>query len=153
MRNTGLMAMLAVAAMAAQAQGVYYQSVMPDGRVVVGDKPTPGAREVRQIPLRQGNISAPLSNPAGAGTANVLTPKQAAEVADGEIADAKLQLQTAKAALEAGREPKEGERAGTAGGGSRLTDAYFKRIKALEDGVSAAQNRLDAAGAQRNTSR
>jgi len=78
---------------------------------------------------------------------------QALESAEAEIRDAQQQLQAAKTALEAGREPKPGERIGTAGGASRLADAYARRLKALEDAVTTAQKRLDDAYSRRNAAR
>ena len=75
------------------------------------------------------------------------------DTADAATRQAQKQLQGAKAALEAGREPLPGERIGTAGGGSRLTDSYFKRIKTLEDRVDAAQKRLDDANSRRKSVR
>ena len=153
MRKTVLMLMFLLPALAAQAQNFYYQSVMPDGRIIVGDKPAPGAKEVKQIPLRQGNLSAPLSSPAPEGAPGTSTQKQTLDAADSEIRDAQQSLQSAKAALEAGREPQPGERTGTAGGASRLTDAYAQRIKMLENAVTIAQKRLDDAYSKRNAAR
>jgi hypothetical protein len=60
-------------------------------------------------------------------------------------ASAREELKKAKAALEAGQEPRPGERIGTAGGKSRLTPEYFERIKALEKAVSDAQKKADSA--------
>ena len=140
-RNTILMLALTLPALV-HAQGFYYQSVMPDGRVVVGDEPAPGAKEVRKIPLVKGNVSAPLSSPPPPGAAR---QQQALDGADAKIRQAQDQLQSAKAALESSREPLPGERIGTAGGASRLTDAYHQRIKKLEDAVTAAQKGLDDA--------
>ena len=151
--RTVLTLFLVLPALAAHAQGFYYQSVMPDGRIIVGDKPAPGAKEVKQIPLRQGNISAPLSSPPPEGAAGAGVQTQALESAEAEIRDAQQQLQAAKTALEAGREPKPGERIGTAGGASRLADAYARRLKALEDAVTTAQKRLDDAYSRRNAAR
>ena len=153
MRNAVSIALLVLAAMSVQAQGFYYQSVMPDGRIVVGDKPAPGAKEVKQVPLRKGNSSAPLSSPAQAGAAGANPQRQAQEVFEAELGDAQQQLQSAKSALETGREPQAGERTGIAGGGSRLTDAYSLRIKALEDAAASAQKRVDEINARRNASR
>ena len=45
----------------------------------------------------------------------------------------------------AGEEPLPGERLGTAGGNSRLTDAYFERQKGLEATVAAAKKRVEDA--------
>src|SRR5688572_17262373 len=149
-RNSILMLALTVTALAVHAQGFYYQSIMPDGRIVAGDEPAPGAKEVKKIPLAKGNVSAPLSTPAQPGAA---PQQQALDGANATIRQAQEQLQAAKTALEAAREPLPGERIGTAGGASRLTDAYFQRLKKLEDTVAAAQRRLDEAHSVRNSVR
>jgi hypothetical protein len=54
-------------------------------------------------------------------------------------------LQNAQSARELGVEPQPGERLGTAGGGSRLSEEYWERQKRLEDDVERARKRLDEA--------
>ena len=149
-RNTMLILALTLTALAAHAQGFYYQSIMPDGRTVIGDEPAPGAKEVRKMPLAKGNVSAPVSSPAQPGG---IPQQQALDSADATVRQAQQQLEAAKAALEGSREPLPGERIGIAGGGSRLTDAYFQRVKKLEDNVTAAQRRLDDAHSTRGSIR
>lgn len=153
MRKVILLFVLALVALAAQAQNYYYQSVMPDGRTIVGDKPVPGAKDVKKIPLRAGNISAPLSSPAQPGAAGASAQSQALDTANAEVQSAQQALDAAKTAFEAGREPQPGERIGIAGGGTRLTDAYAQRIKALEDAVTNAQKQLDDALSRRSAAR
>ncbi len=140
MRPILLLLLLVLAAPALPAEGVY-RSVMPDGRVVYGSKPEPGAKESKPANLPAPNISAPTPRgaaapppPPGPGNADIKTAQQS--------------LDAARAALESGREPLEGERIGIvtkSGANSRLTDAYYQRIKNLENAVTAAQARLDAA--------
>jgi len=141
---------LALAATAAQGQAVF-RSVMPDGSIVYGDKPAPGAKETKEVSLPPPNIAKP---PPAQPSAPATTPRQAApESADDQVRNAERELQKAKAALEAGREPQPGERIGTAGGASRLTDAYFERIKSLENAIAGAQKKLDDALARRSGGR
>ncbi len=147
-RPTIFLLALALAAPAAHAQAVF-RSVMPDGKIVYGDKPAPGAKESKQVSLPPPNISAPT--PPGSPAA--APRQQAADAADAQVKAAQQELQAAKAALEAGGEPQEGERIGIAGGGTRLTDAYFQRIKSLEAAVAAAQKKLDDAYANRGSAR
>ena len=149
MRLTACAIVLALAAGAACAQGVY-RSVMPDGRVIYGDKPAPGAKESRKVDVSSPNIATP--GPSG-GLSSPTPQQQALDTADASIKSAQQELDNAKAALEAGREPQPGERIGIAGGGSRLNEAYEQRIKGLEDAVAAAQKRLDEALAARNAAR
>jgi len=61
------------------------------------------------------------------------------------VSAAEKALADAQAALAAGKEPREGERIGTAKGGSRLNEAYFERMKALESAVENARRNLDVA--------
>lgn len=151
MRQATLLIALAFAATAAQGQTVF-RSVMPDGSIVYGDKPAPGAKEVKEVTLPPPNISKPPPPPKKSAPA--ATPGQpAADSPVDPVKSAELDLQKAKAALEAGREPLPGERIGTAGGGSRLTDAYFERIKSLENAITGAQKKLDDALAQRRGGR
>jgi hypothetical protein len=143
MRHTIFLIALAFVATTAQAQAVF-RSVMPDGKIVYGDKPAPGAKESKQVNLPPPNIStstqpqaSPADAPAAAGSNSV------------EIAAARQNLEAAKKALEAGREPLEGERTGIARKGgavnSQLNEAYFQRIQSLEQAVAAAQQQLDEA--------
>ena len=128
----------ALAASAPAAEGVY-RSVMPDGKIVYGSKPEPGAKESAPVSLPPPNISAPT--PRGA------PPPPPPKGSSGtDIRSAQQALEDAKKALEDGREPLESERLGVANkGSSRLTDAYYQRIKGLENAITAAQAKLDAA--------
>jgi len=136
---------------AAQTPQPVYRSTMPDGRVIYGDKPAPGATQSQQVELPP-LTTIPSEMPEGP-RARASSSSEAIDRADAEIVDAKQALDQAKAALEAGREPLPGERLGTASGGSRLSDAYFARIQSLENAVKAAQQRLDDAFENRNALR
>ena len=129
-----------------------FRSVMPDGKIVYGDKPTPGAKESKQLNLPPLNVSTPRPAQAPAGAADAAP---AAGGANPEVATARQNLDAAKKALEAGREPLPGERSSFAnkGGGtnSRLNETYTQRIKSLEDAVTAAQTQFEEA--QRNAVR
>ena len=149
-RNILLPLVFALLASAAHAQPMF-RSVMPDGKIVYGDKPAPGAKESKQLNLPPLNVStpAPAQAPAGASDA------PPAGSANSNVAAARQNLDAAKKALDAGREPLPGERSGIVskggGAGSRLNEAYAQRVKALEDAVTAAQNQLDEA--ERNAGR
>jgi hypothetical protein len=54
-------------------------------------------------------------------------------------------LERGRQALEAGREPLEGERIGTYSGRARLNDAYWERQAANEYAVAEAEARLERA--------
>lgn len=148
-RYLPLLLALALGSEAALAQGMY-RSVMPDGKVVYGDKPAPGAKESKKLNLAPLNIATPTQAP---DTAQPVNPADGTtgNNSGAEVAAAKQRLEAAQKALAEGREQREGDRIGVAKGGgatSRLSDSYLQRVKALEDAVAAAQQQLEAA--QRN---
>ena len=71
--------------------------------------------------------------------------------ADAQVKSALGELRKGEAALAAGRAPRPGERLGTVGGGSRLTQAYFDRLHALEMRVEREKQRLDLSYQQRDS--
>jgi hypothetical protein len=145
---------LLFALLAPAAAQTVYRYVTPDGRTIFSDQPVPGAK-------LQGTVTPPAQPPgAGAPVENrmpLATEKPPADnraqrlrVATQEVDAATQALAQARAQLASGKEPLEGERTGTAGGGSRLNDAYWARQAANEQAVAKAQARLDAAVAARN---
>ena len=131
----------------AQAQTIY-RSVMPDGKIVFGDKPAPGAKESKPMALKPPNTATPGPTSGGAPSAR----QQALDGAAGDVNASQQNLERARAALEAGREPAADERIGTKSG-MRTTEAYDQRIKALEQEVNSAQKQLDDAQGRRNDAR
>jgi len=121
MRTTGYILILSVVACSAVHAQAVFRSVMPDGKIIYGDKPAPGAQEAKQVNLPPANISAsppsqtvtPIS-PNAAAAPGMPHPKDS-------VATARQNLEAAKKALDAGRDPQEGERIGTKGGSSRTT--------------------------------
>lgn len=143
-------AVLALVLAAAPALGqVIYKSTMPDGRVIYSDAPVPGAlkSEASNVPKSPGvtPVAPPAQEQPEEAEARRLERQYAIEAAHAELDNAEKALAEAQAARQAGREPLEGERQGTAGGGNRLTETYFKRQQALETAVQQAQQRVDAA--------
>ena len=69
---------------------------------------------------------------------------------DREIVSADKALARSEKALQEGRAPLPGERTGKVGGGSRLNEAYFHRLRALQTAVERAKQRLELAYAARN---
>jgi hypothetical protein len=76
--------------------------------------------------------------------------EQAWRNADIEIRDATEKLQIEESTLDSGREPRADEWVGNLGGGTRLSQGYFDRLKSLEDRVDQARQRLDRAYDARN---
>ncbi len=141
-----LLLALTLALPAAHAQEMY-RSVMPDGKIVYGDKPAPGARESKKLNLAPLNVASPPPAPDPAQPVNPVDGTKGNNTS-AEIAAAKQRLEAAQKALSDGREQREGDRVGLAKGGggtSRLSESYLDRVKALEDAVTAAQQQFDAA--------
>lgn len=123
-----------------------YKSTMPDGRVLYGDKPAPGAAKVQEI---QPDTSKGGLGGSTAGQQRTLqdleTARQQREASQNKVRQAEEALRNAEAARDAGKEPRESERLGTAGGTSRLTDSYAERQRGLEQAVERARRALDEA--------
>lgn len=70
-----------------------------------------------------------------------------------ELDETRDKITQAREELEQGKEPKEGERQHLAGGGSRLSDDYFKRLERQENEIERLEQRaselLDALRALR----
>ena len=119
-----------------------YKSTMPDGKIVYSEKPVPGAKRIDTVeppPTKAGITTATEGEKARAAQS---AAKAGAAPQHSPLEDARNQLKKAEAAREAGKEPLAGERIGTAGGTSRLTDAYHARQKSLELAVEAARQRV-----------
>lgn len=124
-----------------------------DGKTVYSDTPIPGAKEVGEIK------APPKLDPASRSNAQGTAEKEAQQVkaldkrlADSaaqraRVEDAEAKLEEAKRTLAEGKEPLPGERKGTAGGQSKLTDVYWDRQRANQKSVQNAQKALDEARA------
>jgi uncharacterized protein DUF4124 len=135
----------ALLALQAGAQTLY-KSTLPDGRVVYGDKPDPAA--VKSEPIKPDTSKIGVVPPSARETATLNELERARlkrEAGESTMRTAEQALQKAEAAREAGKEPLPGERLGTAGGASRLTDDYWKRQKKLEEAVESARREAEQA--------
>jgi hypothetical protein len=83
-------------------------------------------------------------------TADALEQRRAAQQ---QLEEARNALSRAEEAQVNGKEPLPGERLGTAGGGSRLSDDYWARQQRLADAVKEARQRVDDAQAALNALR
>jgi hypothetical protein len=143
---------VAAAALLAQLAGAQalYKSTMPDGKVIYGDKPAPGAVKVEQSKpdTSKKGIAEPTKREAAA-LKELQDARQKRESAANKVEAAQKALQAAEAARAAGKEPLAGERLGTAGGNQRLTDAYWARQKKLDQDDENARKALADARAGR----
>ncbi len=145
MRHTLGALFIALFAAGAGAQTIY-KSIMPDGKVIYGEKPAAGAKKVETIeapPATTGVTAVTPEERARAAQEPTRPPVPQARKQDAQ--DARLALKNAEAAREAGKEPLPGERLGNVGGGSRLSGDYFARQKSLEEAVAAARRRVEEA--------
>ena len=140
-------AVLLFGASGALAQQVF-KSTMPDGKIVYGEKPMPGATKVDTIetPPAKAGIGSALTQDEKSRAEALTKQREQTATADAvkhdQLTQARNAVKQAETALEKGKEPLGGERQGLAGGGSRLSEAYFARQKALEDALAAAKKRL-----------
>ena len=142
-----------------------YRSTMPDGRTVLSDRPTPGAKKVEEVyvppspPLQRSAPRSPDAGPAreapsGGATASARKNRDAElDAAITELRKNEDALRAAEAARAAAEEPLENERQGMAGGGSRLNETYFERQKSLADVIEQLRKRVDDAQATVNSLR
>ena len=123
-----------------------YKSTMPDGSVVYGDKPAPGAAKVEETrpDVSKGGIGGTTTREQEA-LKELEKARLQREGEQDKVRAAEQALRNAEAARDAGKEPLTSERIGTAGGASRITDDYYARQKKLDDAVEEARRELDLA--------
>jgi hypothetical protein len=154
-----LLAFMAALPASAQEQRIY-RSTDSKGRVTFSDTPPKNATFVETISVPTGPVSSGAPNtPREWGPEQQQLLESANARARGlteaseQISASYADLQAAKAAQVAGKEPLEGERIGTYGGFARFRDSYWDRQQQLASAVADAQRRLEAAIAQRNALR
>ena len=123
---------------------VSYKSTMPDGKVIYGDKPVPGAAKVETRNLNTSKAGVvPPSDREKAVVQQLEADRNTRQLDEDRVRKAEIAVHEAEVALEMGKEPQPNERLGTAGGGSRLTDGYWTRQKNLEAAVELARRNLE----------
>jgi hypothetical protein len=123
-----------------------YKSTMPDGSIVYGDKPAPDAVKVDETrpDIKKGGIGGTTPREQEA-LKELEKGRLQREGGQDKVTAAEQALRNAEAARAAGKEPLASERIGTAGGASRITDAYYERQKRLDADVERARRELDEA--------
>lgn len=148
-----LAATLAAPPAAAESQTVY-KLIDKKGKVTYAEKAPKyfDGQVIRmEIDLKANTAVLPKPGQAPATFPTLkLSPQEVRRIdADLKLAQAEEALEAAKKALKDGREPAEDEvlRIGKVGGGTRpvFTEAYEKRIKALEDEVKSAEAEVEKA--------
>lgn len=123
---------------------ILYKSTMPDGRIVYGDKPAPGAEKVEETrpDIKKGGIGGTTPREVEA-LKELEKARLQREGGEDKVRSAEQALKNAEAARAAGKEPLASERLGTVGGGSRITDSYYERQKKLDADVEKTRRDLD----------
>ncbi len=125
-----------------------------DGRSVYSQWPPPASKGivVRKLELNQlkGLQRATAARVAVQSLPAAHAAHRAQSRADNRVALALAALQRAEYTLRAQQVPRPDERQHLVNGHSRLTNAYFERIHALETAVGAARAELQAAYAARD---
>ena len=147
--NIRILSTLILVAAALPATAEVTRSVDQEGNVTFSDQPVKGSVESSSI-----KIDAPA--PSGGGLTE--SQKEAQDVInranqipstsenrEQAVKAAEKNLESAQAELEAAKIVGEGDRKGTASGGSRLTPEYLERVKDAEEKVAKAQKQLDKA--------
>ena len=136
-----------------------YRSTSPNGEVTYSSQPVPGARTSKAIDIeslspeqRRAGLLLRRQDKALSAQVNAQLRSREAQWrrVDREIVSAQKVLVAAERALRKGRTPLPGEWRGNVGGGSRLTEAYFQRLRQLDTRVEQAKARLDRAYSARN---
>ena len=130
---------------------VVYKSTMPDGHVVYGNAPAPGAKKVEPMEPRTGDTGARATVPEQEqALRDRQSDREKQDAQQSKIVELEKALKEAEAAQAAGHEPTEGERTTTVNGTSKLNEAYWKRQQELQEAVEEARTRLaQARGAAR----
>lgn len=120
-----------------------YKSIMPDGRVVYGDRPEPGAEKVESSKPDTSRTGVQLAPPGDERKVDEMAARrERGEAQADRLRQAEAAVRQAEAAIANGKEPLPGERIGTAGGASRLNDSYWERQKKLQDDLVRARDNL-----------
>ena len=121
-----------------------YKSIMPDGRVVYGDRPEPNAVKVETSKPDTSKTGVQVNPPGAEREVQKMEAARArGEAKDNQMREAEEAVRKAEAAIANGKEPLPGERIGTAGGKSRLNDAYWERQKKLREDLVKARDNLN----------
>jgi hypothetical protein len=138
-----------------------YRITLPDGRVILTDRPpekTPGLPGNAKVePLRGAPALSPEAQAAAqrrlqadkAANEEARRKRQANSAAETQreaaIATARQRLMDAEARAQAESTPRDGDFTAVAGGGTRLNEAYHARQAKAAADVAAARAALDAA--------
>ncbi len=140
---TGCLIVIALLVQSVPAQTLY-KSIMPDGRVVYGDRAEPDAAKVTSSKPDTSKTGVQVLPPgAERKVEKMQATRQRSEASADKRRQAEEAVRKAEAAVANGKEPLPGERIGTAGGASRLNDSYWARQKKLQQDLVTARDNVN----------
>lgn len=145
LRNMALIVVSCLASQCSVAADSIWKGFDSKGNVVYSNSPK-DLKNPQKVVLPEVSISSP-DNQGQPALPPSMTPQQSrppASVSRKDTQAAEDAVASALAAQKSGEEPLPGERLGTAGGGSRLSPAYYARQEALAAAVREAKSLLDA---------
>jgi len=140
---SGCLIVIALLVQSVAAQTVY-RSTMPDGRVIFGDRPEPGAAKVTSSQPNTSKTGVQVLPPGAERKVDKMQATRQRNAASGDkLRQAEEAVRKAEAAVANGKEPLPGERTGTAGGSSRLNNSYWARQKKLQQDLVTARDNVN----------
>jgi hypothetical protein len=150
MKRIRLLATVTVLAVCQVSAETAYRSVDEQGNVTFSDRPVDGALQQEQIRIettaptveqqRQTRQREAALEQAAGETGG--TPRAAQRASEQKAA--RQAVEEAEKRLEEAARVREGDRIGTAGGGSRLKPGYHERVRAAEDTLEQARKDADS---------
>jgi hypothetical protein len=132
-------------ALSAGAQTMY-KYVDANGKTVYSDHPPPAGTKFDTIRANTQPTGVDLHAGSAQDAAAMASERHAKEADRSQrIADAQDQYNAAVAALEAAKQPQDGDRTENKNGSSRLNESYTERIAPLEKKVEEMRQKLDEA--------
>jgi len=132
-----------------QASAEALRSVDPEGTVTFSDEPIPGNIDATRVPINAPTPSADSMTESQREAQEVIDKanqiQPTGQQPGQDKAQARKDLDAAQSQLEEAKQVREGDRQGTAGGGSRLTPEYTERVEAAEKKAQEAQQQLEQA--------
>lgn len=129
-----------------------YKSTDQQGKVIYSDQLPADAKSVEPVKIKHGPTKAEVRDAKERVRA---LDKAAGEVSksradrqqsrSSDVANAKATLKEAERRLESAKQVGPGDRKGTAGGGNRLTESYWQRVRTAEAAVESARQKLKQA--------
>jgi 7-keto-8-aminopelargonate synthetase-like enzyme len=128
-----------------------YRWIADDGSVMFSTAPPPPDAKAEEFELRDADTVIKqdkadrqrLLNQSESQTHRAQNRREQRKKIKQEIAVVKVELTEARKEIDEGKEPRPGETQHLAGGGTKLSPVYFKRLEKQEKKVEALEKRLD----------